>query len=68
MIDPYPTANPTITQDTTQVTITGQLPTGTNGGFKYRYANTSNGDLDGNNSQQLPSSIKTIKIVLKKGA
>ena len=47
---------------TTRVEITGTVAAG---GFKYRYANTSNGQLD-NNNQQLPSNIKTIKITLKK--
>lgn len=59
---------------TTQVTITGTLPDGTTGGFKYKYTNRGSGnqspDLsnNNNNSQQLPSSVKTIKIVLKKKA
>ena len=52
--------------NTNKVEITGTLPTGTTGGFKYKYTNTSNGNLDGN-SQTLPSNITTIKIVLKKG-
>ena len=57
---------------TNTVTITGTLPDGTTGGFKYKYTNRGSGnqspDLSNNNSnsQQLPSNITTIKIVLKK--
>ena len=55
---------------TTQVTITGTVaPTGQ----ALKYKHTSNGDTadvnftDDTDSQALPSNIKTIKIVLKKG-
>lgn len=69
--DPIPTEGDggigKITSETTQVTITGTLPANTTGGFKYKYTN-SDGTLPTNNqSQQLPSNITTIKIVLKKG-
>ena len=71
---PIPTFDSTtndgkITTETTQVTITGTVENTSEtatGGFKYKYTNTSNGNLDGNNSQQLPSNITTIKITLKK--
>ena len=53
----------------TTLEITGIVAAGTGraaGGFKYRYTNSS-GQL-GDQSQALPSNIKTIKIVLKKVA
>ena len=72
--DPIPTTDNggigKITDATTQVTITGTVaPTGQ----ALKYKHTNNGDTaDVNftgdtNSQALPSNIKTIKIVLKKG-
>ena len=59
-----------IGSDTTQVTITGTVATGTGttstvGPFKYKYT-TPQGTLS-NNSQTLPSNVKTIKITLNKG-
>ena len=55
--------------------ITGTLPSGTAGGFKYKYRNPGD-DINNNvnlnagndNSQALPSSVTTIKIVLNKVA
>ena len=61
--------NGTINDDTTTVTITGTVA---NGGqaLKYKYTNGENNapnlDATNNNSQQLPSNITMIKIVLKK--
>ena len=53
----------------TKVEITGTVAT-TGQGFKYKYTNGENNapnlDATNNNSQQLPSNITTIKIVLKK--
>ena len=57
--------NGTINNDTTQVTITGTVATAGQA-LKYKYTGT-NGQL-GSADQTLPSNIKTIKIVLKKGA
>ena len=59
-----------IGSNTTQVTITGTVATGTGttstvGPFKYKYT-TPQGTLS-NNSQTLPSNVKTIKITLNKG-
>ena len=61
--------NGTITQETTQVTITGTVA-GANQALKYKYTNgqgqISDLGANANNSQALPSNIKTIKIVLNK--
>lgn len=56
--------NGTINRDTTQVTITGTVAT-QGQSFKYRYT-SADGTSVSNSEQQLPSSVTTIKIVLKK--
>ena len=60
--------NGTINDSTTQVTITGTVPSGQ--ALKYKYTSFGNGgplNIDNNNNvQTLPSNIKTIKITLKK--
>ena len=55
-----------IDSNTAQVTITGTVAA-QGQSFKYKYTNSTGTGVNTNSEQQLPSSVKTIKIVLKNG-